>query len=276
MPNQFEKIEMNYIDIPDARLCYIKKGSGPAIIFIHGFCLDRRSWEDQINFFSDRFTCIAVDLRGFGNFSLPSDKVFAHHEDINALLDILQINQPVILVGLSMGARIVANFALAYPQKTKAIIFVDGIIDGYICKDFNLDYIYKAGKEKGISVANNLWLGHRLFEQVRKNPVSARLLTEMVMSYSGWHWLNKNPVKSLNPPAIEQIKNLTVPALIITGQYDIPDFQDIAQLLHTEINHSIKKEIAGAGHMCNIEMPSDFNEILNQFLIQITVDPLKS
>src|SRR4029077_5446788 len=113
--------------------------------------------------------------------------------------------------------------ALAYPQKTKAIIFVDGIIDGYICKDFNLDYIYKAGKEKGIAVANNLWLDHQLFEQARKNPVSSKLLTDMVMSYSGWNWLNKNPVKSLNPPAIEQIKNLTVPTLIITGQYDIPD-----------------------------------------------------
>ena len=265
----FTQAEINYVDIPDARLCYVKKGNGPPIVFIHGFCLDHRIWENQLNFFSASYTTIAVDLRGFGNSSLPSGKPYSYHEDINALLDILQINQPVILVGLSMGARAVANFALTYPKKTRAVIFVDGLIDGYTFMNFNLDYIYKSGKEKGIPVANKMWLDHQLFEPARKNATTASLLTEIVMSYSGWHWINKNPAKGLNPPAIEQLQDLATPTLIITGEYDIPDFQAIAQILNTKINHSLKKEIAGAGHMCNMEMPEAFNEIVNQFLIQI-------
>jgi pimeloyl-ACP methyl ester carboxylesterase len=75
-------------------------------------------------------------------------------------------------------------------------------------------------------------------------------------------------VKGLDPPALEQLQNLVVPTLIITGQYDAPDFQDIAQILHSKINHSSKKEIAGAGHMCNMEKPAVFNEILKEFLIK--------
>lgn len=255
-----------YCNIPGARLYYKKKGNGPPIIFIHGFCLDHRMWENQLDFFSDCYTALAVDLRGYGNSSYPTDKIYSHHEDINALLDILQITQPAILVGLSMGARYVADYALTYPQKTKAIIFADGVIDGYVFKEFNLSYIYKLGKEQGVLAANKLWLNHQLFEQARKNPAVATLLQKMLMSYSGWHWINKNPVNGLNPPAIEQLQNLVVPTLIITGQYDIPDFQDIAQILHSKINHSSKKEIAGAGHMCNMEKPAVFNELLKLFL----------
>ncbi len=255
-----------YCNIPGARLYFKKIGKGPPIIFIHGFCLDHRMWENQLNFFSDSFTSLAVDLRGYGNSSYPTDKIYSHYEDINALLDILQINQAAILVGLSMGAGVVADYALAYPQKTKAAVFVDGVIDGYVFKDFNLSYIYKLGKDEGVLAANKMWLNHPLFGPARKNPATATLLAKMLMSYSGWHWINKNPVKGLHPPALEQVQNLVVPTLIITGQYDAPDFQDIAQILHSKINHSSKKEIAGAGHMCNMEKPAVFNQILKEFL----------
>src|ERR1700730_723312 len=126
--NSFRETVINFCDIPDAKLYYKIMGAGPPIIFIHGFCLDHRIWESQSNFFSACFTTVAIDLRGFGNSSNPGNKPYSHHEDVNTLLDILQINQPAILVGLSMGARVVANYALTYPQKTKAVIFVDGIV----------------------------------------------------------------------------------------------------------------------------------------------------
>jgi pimeloyl-ACP methyl ester carboxylesterase len=54
--------------------------------------------------------------------------------------------------------------------------------------------------------------------------------------------------------------------MIITGQYDLPDFQIIANTLHQKITGSVKKEIAGAGHMCNMEEPEEFNSIVSQFL----------
>jgi 3-oxoadipate enol-lactonase len=255
-----------YCDISGARLYYKKKGKGPPIIFLHGFCLDNRMWENQLDFFSGSYTTLAIDLRGFGRSTFPTDKIYSHHEDIHALLDTLQITQPAILVGLSMGGRVVADFALSYPQKTKVAVFVDAVIDGYEFMNFNLGYIYKSGKEQGIAAANQMWLNHELFESARKIPSVSVLLAKMIMSYSGWHWINKNPVRGLHPPAIEQMQDLVVPTLIITGQYDTPDFQAIAQILHSKINHSSKKEIGDAGHMCNMEKPTVFNEILDQFL----------
>jgi hypothetical protein len=98
----------------------IVEGSGPPIVFIHGFGLDHRMWEKQMNFFSSGYTVIALDLRGFGKSAPPSDQAFAYHEDIAEVLDFLQIDQPVVLMGHSMGARAVANFVLTYPKKQRA------------------------------------------------------------------------------------------------------------------------------------------------------------
>jgi 3-oxoadipate enol-lactonase len=260
----------NYCPVKEGKLFFLKEGNGPPLVFIHGFCLDLRMWENQINYFSKNFTCIAYDVRGFGNSTVPSDQSYSNHEDLNELLNFLDINEPVILIGLSMGARVVANFALKYPERTRAIIFADGVVDGYIFKDFNLTYIYKAGKELGIQVANRMWLEHPIFEPAIRSKEVKQKLIEMVMTYSGWHWINKNPIVNLTPPAIEQLHKLAMPALILIGQLDIPDFKDLAILLNTRITTSSKIEMTGVGHMCNIESPGIFNDMMNHFLNHIS------
>jgi 3-oxoadipate enol-lactonase len=259
----------NFCPVAGGNLFFEKKGAGPPLIFLHGFCLDHRMWRAQLDYFSTSNTCIAVDLRGFGNSSTPDNRSYSNHEDLHTLLDFLEIRQPVILAGLSMGARTVANFALTYPHKTAALIFADAAIDGFSFQDFDLAYIYRAGKELGIPVANRMWLDHPIFDSARKKEMVLQELAKMVMSYSGWHWIHKNPIKNLVPPAIEQLQNLTMPGLILTGQLDLPDFKAIAQVLREQIKDSVEFEIAGAGHMCNMEMPEQFNDIVCQFLNRI-------
>ncbi len=265
---EIEKTEKNYCAVPEGRLFYIKRGGGPPIVFLHGFCLDHRMWDSQLDFFSKHYTCVAVDLRGFGKSSVPSNKTYAHHEDLNTLLEFLGIDQPVILIGLSMGARIVANFSLTYPQKARSVIFVDAAIDGYAFKDFDLSYIYTAGKELGPLEANRMWLAHPIFEASRNIAIVFEKLAEQVLSYSGWHWINKNPIKILAPPAIEQLQKIKLPALILIGQWDIPDFKELARVLNNQIEGSFLIEISGAGHMSNMEKPDLVNDLINQFLLQ--------
>ncbi len=261
-------LEEDYCPVSNGRLFFLKAGRGTPLLFVHGFCLDHRMWESQMDYFSKFYTCISVDLRGFGKSSLPADQSYSNHEDLFELLAFLQINQPVILIGLSMGARAVVNFALMYPQKTMAIVLVDGAIDGFAFKDFNLAHIYSVGRERGAGVANRMWLDHPIFEPARKNPRVFQKLIEQVMSYSGWHWANKNPIRILTPPAIEQLGNISLPTLILIGQLDIPDFKALAQLLNSEISGSSLIEVPGAGHMSNMEAPDVFNDLVDQFLIR--------
>jgi 3-oxoadipate enol-lactonase len=263
---EYASNEINYCPVPGGRLFYTKRGIGTPLVFIHGFCLDHRMWEEQVNYLSEWYTCISVDLRGFGKSSLPTEKSYSNHEDLYSLLEFLQIREPVILVGLSMGARAATNFALSYPQLTRALVLVDGAIDGFKFKNFDLGYIYTAGKESGVAVANRMWLEHPLFESAGRNAMVLQKLEEMVMSYSGWLWTNKNPAMTITPPAIEQLQKLTMPVLVLIGQFDIPDFKTIADFVFGQVKHSVKIEIPGAGHMSNMEEPQIVNETIHQFL----------
>src|SRR5689334_8061235 len=119
-----------FIPIKDGKLYYEKSGKGSPIVFLHGICLDHRMWQQQIDHFSKSYTCINVDLRGFGMSSIPNDESYSFHEDIKTLLDSLQIAQPVVLIALSMGGKAAINFCLAYPDRTKSLILADVAIDG--------------------------------------------------------------------------------------------------------------------------------------------------
>ena len=68
---------------------------------------------------------------------MPDTNSYSFHEDVKTILDSLHIHEPVILIALSMGGRAAVNFALAYPEKTKALILADVAVDGYVFKEFN-------------------------------------------------------------------------------------------------------------------------------------------
>jgi pimeloyl-ACP methyl ester carboxylesterase len=155
---------------------------------------------------------------------------------------------------------------LVYPDKTKALILADVAIDGYSFKDFKLEAIYEVGKQRGVDTANQLFLDNPIFSSTRSDSVVFSDLRNMVLSYSGWQWIHKNPIQGLVPPAIQQLDQIKVPVLIITGEKDIDDFQQIADILHKSIKHSLKKQIKAAGHMCNMEQPDAFNKIVSDFL----------
>jgi pimeloyl-ACP methyl ester carboxylesterase len=54
------------VQLRDASVQYVSGGSGPAIIFLHGFPQDWYEFGQVMRLLADRYTVIAVDLRGIG------------------------------------------------------------------------------------------------------------------------------------------------------------------------------------------------------------------
>ena len=264
--NGFSQQRHGFVPITDGQLYYEVTGTGPPIIFLHGVCLDHRMWEQQVTYFSKTYTCITVDLRGFGQSSVPTTSPYSFHEDINTLLDSLKITDPVVLIALSMGGRAAVNFALTYPAKTKALVLTDVVVDGYTFQEFSLLPFVAEAKQNGIQAGNQLFLDDPIYSTARNDSMVFSQLRNMIMSYSGWQWTHKNPLQGLTPPALEQLEKINMPVLIITGEKDIHDFQQVAEILHTHIKQSIKKQIPGAGHMCNMEKPDIYNKLVEEFL----------
>jgi 3-oxoadipate enol-lactonase len=265
MNNRKIAAEKGYARIPGAVLYYEIAGEGSSLTFVHGLGLDCRMWDDQFSAFAARFRVLRYDLRGFGNSSVPSSAGYAHHEDLYELLTHLNIRQSA-LVGLSMGGRVVIDFSLTYPKMITALVPVDAAVGGYTFRSFSTEAIMKLAQESGIEAANRAWFEHELFAPARRKDAVRKKLAAMVNSYSGWQWLNKNPWVALDPPACHRLEKIRVPAMVMVGEEDLPDFQAIADLLSQQIPQASKEVLKMAGHLCNMETPDSFNRLLQEFL----------
>jgi pimeloyl-ACP methyl ester carboxylesterase len=101
-------------------------GSSPTadhrpVVLIHAAVCDRRMWDGLPAPAGRRV--VRMDLRGFGDTTSRPNRPFSHHADIAGLLDELGI-QAAHLVGVSMGAGIAAEVALARPELARSLLVV--------------------------------------------------------------------------------------------------------------------------------------------------------
>jgi non-heme chloroperoxidase len=107
-------------------LYYEDLGTGPAIVLVHGYPLDGRSWEKQLlPLLGAGYRVITYDRRGFGQSSQPSAgydyDTFA--ADLEVLLTTLDL-QDVTLIGFSMGTGEVTRYLGSYGSQriAKAVL----------------------------------------------------------------------------------------------------------------------------------------------------------
>jgi pimeloyl-ACP methyl ester carboxylesterase len=106
-------------------LYFEEAGSGHALIFVHEFAGDWRSWEPQMRFFSRYFRCITFSARGYPPSTVPEDlSMYSQsraRDDVIALLDHLKIVRAHI-VGLSMGGFATLHVGISYPDRVRSLV----------------------------------------------------------------------------------------------------------------------------------------------------------
>jgi 3-oxoadipate enol-lactonase len=247
-------------------LNYRTAGDGDPVVLIHGFGLDLSMWDPQWRAFAQRYRVIRYDLRGYGESSLP-DGPYSHVDDLLALIDFLGA-RPVHLVGLSLGGRVALRVAAQEPQAVRSLTLADPALDGHI---WSADWLQRwrkmtdAARRDDLGCAKNLWREHILFAPANTQPSVAEALRVMIDRYSGWHLSHPDPGSAPAAPAAESLAGISIPALIMVGELDLPDFQAIARRLARDLQAELRT-IAGSGHMSNMEAPAVFNELVLQFL----------
>jgi pimeloyl-ACP methyl ester carboxylesterase len=105
-------------------------GDAPVAIAVHGITSSSRAWLAVARALDGRAALLAVDLRGRGESrGLPGPYGLGSHvSDLLAVLDSAGLERAV-LVGHSLGAYVVARFAVEHPQRVRAILMVDGGLD---------------------------------------------------------------------------------------------------------------------------------------------------
>ena len=96
------KINSGYAEVNDTRLYYELSGEGPTVVLIHGFSIDTRMWDDQMDLLTSHFQVLRYDMRGFGRSALPDERAYGPCVDLFELLAFLKIEKAGV-IGLSLG-----------------------------------------------------------------------------------------------------------------------------------------------------------------------------
>jgi pimeloyl-ACP methyl ester carboxylesterase len=246
-------------------LYYEVSGAGEPIVLIHAFSVDRRMWAPQIAVLEGRYRVIRYDLRGHGKSGGPSDP-YSPHEELRSVLDALFISKAT-LIGLSAGATIAADFAIAYPDRVTRIVLASPGLSGHVPSAplTWMQPVFEAAGSGDAERAARLWAETPIMA-LRNDLTAATTVKELVMSNAGLWTYRTNPARQLTPPAIGRLSEVKCPALVIIGEQDLPHIKEIASLLVKGIAGARLVTIPLAGHMVNLDARDAFNQAVDKFL----------
>lgn len=235
-------------------------GSGPTIVFVHGWTCDTSSWREQVPVFDDEYRVVVLDLPGHGRSESPEDGAFSMDLFARAVEAVRAEAgaDKIVLVGHSMGAVVIRQYAIKYPDRVAGLVAVDGPLD--------LRAFGNAGGGGALPA---------LTEENRKNmirgmfgPETSAALKEHIMSM-----MLATPEATaigagaaMFDPAIRTADVIGAPTLAVAaGTSPLPDAEAMKDIVpRIEVT-----QVAGTGHFLMMEKPDEFNRLLGAFLDRI-------
>lgn len=256
---------MPYAKTDDIEIYYESHGSGPALVFAHGFTLDHRLWGPQVEYFSGDYQVVTFDSRGHGKSSAPLTGYSRDHReaDMLAVVDALGLEK-FHLIGLSMGGATSVGFAVDYRQRLQSLVLVSAGITGFN-PTRHQDSLTKIAREQGIEAARKRWM-HAALGYYRDHPgPTADLMSAMMAEHSGGPWGDPNRGQYQHRDDLQLLKSLDLPALILVGGRDL-NFIPMGEKLHQALAGSTLEILPNVGHIINLEAPELFNQRLESWL----------
>jgi len=268
-------IKRRRIRIGDISISYLLKDAEPAdqtVVFVHGFPFNKNMWIPQLAALPPSTRGIAMDVRGHGNSTTGhgffSVDVFA--KDLLVFLRKTAIERTV-LCGISMGGYIALRAYQLQPETFTGLVLCDtnSLADDNAAKQKRFDSIQsvlKNGKRAfSIGFVNNVFGEKALAENqeavdlikssIRRNTESSICATLLALAS--------------RTDTTDSLPAITVPTLVIRGSEDRITPREQSDILVSKIPNATYLEMAGCGHLPNLEDTTRFNMELAAFLDQV-------
>jgi pimeloyl-ACP methyl ester carboxylesterase len=263
--------QMSTKTINNVTVNYLEKGTGTPIVLMHGFPLDSRVWEAQVNSLSDQYRVIAPDLRGFGKsassdaFSMASlaDDVHALLKEIGAL--------PAVLGGLSMGGYVALAFAKKYPADLRGLLMVDTRAEADTSEGKEKrNKMIQLVRDKGSKAVADEMSPKMLAEETAKaHPAVGRKLREIMESQSAKTIEHAVAAMRDREDHTKNLASIAVPTLIIVGESDAITPPAMSQSMNQAIRNSTLVTIKSSGHMSPMEQPEQVSNAIRGFVAKL-------
>jgi len=241
------------------------KENSDLIMFLHPAFSDHRAFALQVDFFSNNYRVITIDLIGHGlsKANKSPDKIDSSSKHIERILEIEGFDK-AHLVGVSMGSLIAQYFALNKPDKIKSLT----ALGGYNINKENKEVV-KAQRLSNLSLIIRAVFSMKSFrkktaEITCKTEKAQALFYETASHYERKSFMVMQGLQNV----IKNRENINhqYPTLILTGEFDIDLAKKMAKEWHSYIDNSEYFMIENAGHCANIDNPLEFNDLVEKFI----------
>lgn len=240
-------------------------GTGPTIVFVHGWTCDSSSWAGQVPAFSTDHRVITLDLPGHGSSESPKDgklsmDLFARAvESVRAEAGADRI----VLVGHSMGAPVIRQYAHLYPERVAGLVAVDGPLDVRPFAPANLPPGFPPPLTGPEGRAAREGMIRSMFIAETPAALQEHILKMMLAPPEA---TAVGAMNAMFDPAIRWSDVIKSPALTVyAGTANVPDPAATKELYP---NHEAT-QLEGTGHFLMMEKPEEFNRLLAGFLDKI-------
>lgn len=248
--------------------------SGPVVLLVHGFPLDHTMWDSQREALSPHARVIAPDLRGYGQSTLgqvgepPVVTMERYADDLAALLDTLEIDQPVVFVGFSMGGYIGWQFYRKHRQRVRAMVLCDtragdDTAEARANRHKMADHVAQWGAERvaeamlpKLFAESSIEAAHPMVEQTRR-VIAATSPLAIAAAQRGM---------AARPDATADLPQFEAPLLAIVGEHDQLSPPEEMQRMVDQVPNGRLVVVPQAGHMAPVENPDAVSDPLVAFV----------
>ncbi|MFP5042229.1 alpha/beta fold hydrolase [Parasediminibacterium sp. JCM 36343] len=253
---------MDYTVKQQDKYKFIEEGEGEPLLLLHGLFGALSNFRDLIEFFKKKYRVI-VPLLPLLELDIFHTTVSGLEKHVNGFIDLRGYNN-IHLLGNSLGGHIALTHILRHPEKIKTLtltgssgLFENGMGDSYPKRG---DYEYIKKKAQLTFYDPNL-ADQALVDEVFE-ITNNRLKVIKIIA------LAKSAIRSNLNEELNQIKQ---PTLLIWGNNDTITPPFVGREFNKLIPNSELYFIDKCGHAPMMEVPSEFNEILYNFLVKFKV-----
>lgn len=258
------KPEDRYARFDKIKVHYQNYGKGDeALIFVHGWTCNLTFWKANLPAFTDKTRVIAIDLPGHGQSEKPeiayTMKLFA--QSVEAVMRDAKVSKAT-LVGHSMGAPVLWQFYRQFPEKTRALVIVDGGLKAMGTRESMKPFLdplrlptYRSSAERSVEFLTQGMKDPKVRAEVKTAMVNAPQHV-MVSAFEGM--LDS----TIWPTATDKI-NVPVLALMAVNQNWNSDYEKYVRALAPGVEYQTWQ---GVSHFLMMDEPQKFNETVLAFL----------
>jgi pimeloyl-ACP methyl ester carboxylesterase len=259
-----------FVEVGGERIHLIERGSGPALLMVHGFPSNATAWRPVMDRLEPYFSMTAVDMVGFGQSTRRPRRPLsgeAYADRLLGLMDALRLERPHV-AGLSWGGSVVQRFAARYQERVDRLVLVASV---------------SAGRVLGLTTANLLGLavairfpalGRLAVRRFLGQTAEGRGLPtdELVRGYTdplqipGTLAALRRFVRDTAATPPINLGEIHASTLVIVPQADRIVAPAVGAEIATAIPHARLEPLAGIGHAVQFEAPDQVAELMIDFL----------